>query len=427
MSIPPTPTPPQGEPDISHISPARRRRQRRRLVPQGADERAAFLEGVAERAYPTAGFFLLCLLAGAIMGAGWLLDSLALIFVGVLLVPVLGPWVGMVLATVTGSWRFFFQTLAGLFIGGVLIFLTGLVAGFAARPFMPLTLNNALYSSRLWWPHLFVLVLGAILLPVSFVRSERRLLLPSAMLAFVFFLPLSASGLGLASGVPGLWPEGLIVFLIHFGLASLIGVVTLFIMGFRPYTLAGYTLGTALILMGLLALVLASGFGSAMTSQFGLPLSAATPTPRQPTPAPPTPTLTKVAPETATRTPTSLPPTATASATATLAESATATLVFPTLPSPTGTPLPEPTPVYAHILSPEGGGIALRDKPNGALVTTLLNGLLVEVISSVQRANNYNWVQVRAVTDTGTFEGWVIQDFLQLATPAPTWLPSATP
>lgn len=380
------------------------------------------LEGLAARAYPTAEFFLLCLLAGAIMGAGWLLDSQALLFVGVLLVPILAPWVGMILATVTGSWRFFFQTLAGLLIGAVLIFVTGLVAGFAARGFMPLTLNNALYDSHLWWPHLFVVVLGAILLPVSFVRSERHLLLPSAMLALVFFLPLSAAGLGLGSGVPGLWPDGLIVFLIQFGLASLIAVITMVVMGFRPYTLAGYTLGSALLLVGLLALVLAGGFGTALASQLGLP-SATTPTARATALSLPTRTLTAVTLQPATNTPTPR----LATSTATLTRTATAALVFPTLPSPTGTPSPNPTPVYAQVYSSGGTGIVMREEPAGTIVTTLLNGLLVEVISGVQHVGNFNWVEVTAVTNSGTFEGWVIQDYLKLATPAPTWLPSPTP
>jgi MFS family permease len=403
---------------VSALPPARRRRQRRRLIPNTPDERATLLEGLAERAYPTVEFFIFSLLAGAILGAGYLLDSQALLFVGVLLVPLLMPWLGMTLATVTGSWRFFFQTLAAFVIGAVLIFITGLLAGFAARAFMPLTLSEAFYHSRLWWPHLLVLVLGAVLLPISFVRSERRPVLPSAMLAFAFYLPLSAAAVGLGSGVPGIWPSGLIVFLIHFGLASLIAVVTLVIMGFRPYTLAGYSLGTALILAGILGLVLLSGFGSALASQFDLPGLGSTATPTQP-PLLPTPTGTGVPSATATPQP--------ATATPTQTGTPTASLLVPTPETPTGTPLPNPTPVYALIESVEGDGIAMRVEPGGALLTTLLNGILVEVISDVQRVDNFNWVKVRAVTGGGTFEGWVIQNYLRLATPSPNWSPSPTP
>jgi hypothetical protein len=311
-------------------------------------------------------------------------------------------------------------------IGAALIFITGLLAGFVARAFMPLTLSEAFYHSRLWWPHLVVLVLGAVLLPISFVRTERRPLLPSAMLAFAFYLPLSAGAVGLGSGVPGIWPSGLIVFLIHFGLASLIGVVTLLIMGFRPYSLAGYGLGTALILAGILGLFLVSGFGSALASPFGtsawlsagLPGSDPTATP---TMVVPTPTRTTATPTVATAT---SPP---ATATATRTSSPTATLVSSTPETPTGTALPNPTPVYALVEAGEGGGIAMRAEPGGALVTTLLNGILVEVISDVEQLANRNWVRVRAVTASSTFEGWVLQDSLRLATPAPTWIPSPTP
>jgi hypothetical protein len=219
----------------------------------------------------------------------------------------------------------------------------------------------------------------------------------------------------------------MIVFLIHFGLASLIAVVTLVIMGFRPYTLAGYSLGTALILAGILGLFLLTG-GSALASQFGtsawlsagLPGSSSTATPTQPLLLP-SPTGTGIPSATATATP--RPVTATPTQTGV----PTATLLLPTEQTPTDTPLPNPTPVYALIQAGEGGGIAMRLEPGGALVTTLLNDILVEVISEVQRADNFNWVKVRAVTATGTFEGWVIQDYLKVATPAATWVPSATP
>jgi hypothetical protein len=422
MTAPSELFPSEGEGDPTRLSPARRRRQRRRLIPQAADERAAFLERLAERAYPTAEFFLLCLLAGAIMGAGWLFDSQALLFVGVLLIPVLGPWVGMALATVTGSWRFFFQTLASFLIGALMIFVIGLVTGWAARAVMPITLNEAFYHSRLWWPHLAILLLGAILFPISFVRSERHLLLPSAMLAFALFLPLSAAGLGLTSGVPGLWPDGIIVFLIHFGLASLVGVVTLAFMGFRPYTLAGYSLGTALILVAILALVLVSGFGTALAAQFGLSPMKPTHT-VQASVTPTAATVEPVIPLEPTRTPTRRP----ATATATLTRTATAALASSTAPTATGTPSPQPTPFYARVFSPEGGGLTLRDEPGGLPVTTLVNGILVEIISDVELFGGYNWVKVRAVTGGSTFEGWVIQSLLELATPAATWLPSPTP
>jgi hypothetical protein len=69
-------------------------------------------------------------------------------------------------------------------------------------------------------------------------------------------------------------------------------------------------------------------------------------------------------------------------------------LLFSTPETPTGTPLPIPTPVYARIQSVEGDGIAMRLEPGGALLTTLLNGILVEVISDVN-SRQRNWVRAR--------------------------------
>ncbi len=49
-----------------------------------------------------------------ILGAAYLLDSPALLLLGILLAPLLTPWAGMTLAIMTGSWGFFFLTLGGL-------------------------------------------------------------------------------------------------------------------------------------------------------------------------------------------------------------------------------------------------------------------------------------------------------------------------
>ena len=77
---------------------ARRRRAHRTLVPPGADERAAVLDSLARRAFPSFEFFLFALLGGVVLGAAYLLDSPALLLLGILLAPLLTPWVGMALA-----------------------------------------------------------------------------------------------------------------------------------------------------------------------------------------------------------------------------------------------------------------------------------------------------------------------------------------
>ena len=173
----------------------------------------------------------------------------------------LTPWIGLLLSALTGSPRFFFETFAALLISSALIFLSGLLAGFAVRAFLPRTLNEAFLHSQLWWLDLIVLALGAVILTVSFVRSEDKPYLPSVMLAYELFLPLSASGFGLGSGVAGIWPNGMLVFLVHFAWAGLFGMVTLIALRFLPTNLNGFILSTVslLIFVALLLFLMTGG------------------------------------------------------------------------------------------------------------------------------------------------------------------------
>jgi hypothetical protein len=158
---------------------ARRRREHRKLVMPTADERAASLDGLARRAFPSFDFFVFALLCGAVLGAAYLMDSPAMLLLAILLAPLLTPWVGLVLAIQTGSWRFFFLTLGCVLVACLLVFLTGALAGWTGHLWLHLPLSQANLHAHLWWPDLFLVVLGAVLLTISFVRSENKPVLPS--------------------------------------------------------------------------------------------------------------------------------------------------------------------------------------------------------------------------------------------------------
>jgi hypothetical protein len=278
----------------SQSARARRRSARRRMLPKTAGERAAMLEALARRAYPTFEYFLFSLLCSAIIGAAYLLDAPALVLLAVLFAPLMTPWIGVTLATVTGSALFFIQAIGSFVIGGLIIFLTSTLSGFAARLWLPMKLDQAFLHSRLWWPDLIVLAVGAVVLALSFVRSEDRPFLPSVILAYEFYLPVASAGFGLGSGLPDLFPDGLLVFAIHFAWATLFGVLTLALMGFRPATFAGFTLGTTLVLAGVMLLLGLSGLGAVIQTRLGLTPPTATPPsiPLPPRTATPTPTQT---------------------------------------------------------------------------------------------------------------------------------------
>lgn len=371
----------------------RRRRARRAAIFPGEDERALLLNRLARRAFPSFDFFLFSFLCGAILGAGYLLDSQSLLLLGILLVPLLTPWIGLTLASAVGSWRFFWQTLAGLLIGAALVFLPGVIAGMAARIWLPLPLLQAHLHTRLWWPDLGVLTLGAILLMLSFVRSEEKPILPGIMLAYELYLPLGAGAFGLGAGLESLWPAGALVALAHLALAILLGSITLFCVRFRPTRAGGYLLSTSMFLASLATVIVIM---SDRAASFLAPASRATPSPTPTALQPPTFTPQASLPATATPTPTQQPS-----------------------PTPQPTATFTPTPVYARVHVVPGNGALLRSEPGtaGVVVTSLLNGYLVEILPESVTVNNVVWVHVY-VPDLD-LSGWMQLNALATATPAP--------
>jgi hypothetical protein len=386
----------------SRLPRARRRRAHRTMGMPGADERAAILDGLARRAFPSIEFFVFALLGGAVIGAAYLMDSPAMLLLGILLAPLLTPWVGLILAIQTGSWRFFFQTLGGFLVASLLMFLTGTLAGWVGHLWQPLPLSQAVLHSHLWWPDLFLVALGAILLTISFVRSERRPILPSIMLAFGLFMPLSAGGVGLGLGIQPIWPDGAEVFLVHLSLAMLVGGITLASLRFKPLKASGYFLPIIMGLLSLAALAYFTGLTTIVRNEIFATRQIV-----------PTATLAPIP----TNTPTVVP---------------TATVITTSTPLPSNTPQPTaivlPTPVYAVIQAATGGGAYIRSQPgsgNGTALAVLINGTLVQVMPEIQSVSGITWVDVR----WNNVEGWVLSNVLLATTktplpPTPTFTPT---
>ncbi len=379
------------------MPPARRRRARRAIVTGDRSERAKFLEELAKRVYPSIDFFLFSLLASLMLGAAVLFDAQALFVLAALVSPFMGPLVGLSLATMVGSWRFFLQSLTGFIIGSLLVFIGGLAAGLLVQVWPHPSFVQGVHHALFTWPDFFVLTIGAAMTTFLLVRApKQRPLVASTALAYEVYLPIGVAGFGLTGHVAGLWPNGLLVFAIHLGWAALIGAITLALMGLRPFNWFGYALGASLGMAGVVALVVVSGFGMAMRAQAPVILPTQTRTP--------TVTLT------VTPTETPRPPTATSSPTNTL---------VPTL-TPTVTVSPVPTPVWARIKPNDMGGAIVREQPNydSPVVISLINDKLVEVLPDVYQNKNVTWVKIR--TPEGV-EGWVVLSLLVTATPAPAW------
>jgi hypothetical protein len=355
------------------------------------------------------------------------------------------PWVGFLLAIITGSPRFLFETFMALIISVVIVFLGGLLTGFAARLFLPITLANVFIHARLWIPALVVLSVGAVTLVVSFARSEKKPYLPSILIAYAFYLPINAGGFGLGSGVPGIWPQGILVFAVHFALASVLGLLTLFALKLRPTIQGIFFSAIALLLFaGILVILMGSGlpFSAKRVTAVATLTTQPTPLPSQ-TPSL-TATITSSPRPSSTSTPSSansIAPTsgtvtattATITTTATPATDApspvplTLSITLPATETPTVTLTFEPQTISGMVGASEGGGANLRQTPNGKYLMTLDNGTIVEIYPDFRQVNGITWMHVMVTRNGQRVEGWLLESVVSYATPEPNFEPSATP
>ncbi len=420
-TLPVEPPPPPPDEATAAQRVRRRRAMRRSSIPTDAQGQAALISSLARRAYPSVELFVFSLVCGAILGLGFLLDSQAVLLLGILVAPLMTPWVGFLLAILTGSVRFLFETIMALLISLALVFAGGLVAGFAMQIWPNIARDNAYLHSQLWLPAIIVFAIGAVTLVASFARSENKPFLPSVLVAYSFFLPVSAAGFGVSSGLEEVWLRGALVFAAHFALASALGLVTLFLLRLRP-SLGGLIFsGIAFLLFaGILLTIMGAG------SPSGADAPSAAVTPTNPLSAPPSSTPQLVQPATGipspTRTPSRTPTAGTPSPVPVTLE-----ITLPPTETPTVTLTIQPTPTYGRIQAGEGGGANLRETPGGTYLMTLLNGTIVETYSEFEIVNGSTWVKIYATINGQQVEGWLLESVLRYATPEPNFPSSATP
>jgi hypothetical protein len=382
-------------PEEQHLPPARLRRRKRMLVPGQLDGQAAYLTDLAHYVTPSLDFFIFSFLAGITLGVACILDSPAIFFLASLLSPFMAPVIGLSLASVFGSKRFFLQSLAGVAIGSALVFLGGALAGLATIIWPILNTSQAQYHTHFSWTDFLVLTAGSVITVILLVRApHQKPLVSSVALAYGIYLPIGIAGFGLVGNLPGLWPDGLVVYAVHLAWATLIGTAAFAVIGLRSNTVFGYTLSSSLVLISIIAVIAISGFGTAVSTDLGIPTFAPSHT-RTPTISP---TLTF----------TPAPSTFTPSPTNTLVPTSTRTR----------TVSPMPTPVWGKINANESDGAVIREKPEfGSLVVkTMLNGSLVQILPETQLNRGYTWVHVHLPEG---MEGWIIQTVLVTATASP--------
>jgi len=408
MSIPKTDQFPD---DPEDLSPARRRRARRGLIPEDLVEIADNIENLAYQTVPTFDFFLFSLLSAAIITASILADSPVLLLLGALTAPVMAPFIGIALGTATGSFRFFSQRLAGSLVASAFVFLVGILGGYATFVLKTGQVQFLIYNARVSWTHFVLLLFGTVFSILSFAKEGEIPVLPSLAIAYEIYVPLALAGFGFGSGQPHLWPDCLVLFGIHLAVLAISGTIVFLIMGIRPLKFIGYTFGSLILILSIVAVIGLSSAGAIITGKIALPTPLPSSTPTR-TPAPPTSTPTE----------TPVPPTAT---------------LTPTVPTATITPeptssstiTPKPTPLYAEIAVPEGyTGAIIRSEPRfdpGNILASLINGSVVEILDpspTFDEESNLNWLNIQYFDEFGDpQEGWVIESLILVATPQPDW------
>lgn len=406
MSIPKTDQFPD---DPEDLSPARRRRADRGLIPEDLIDIGDDIENLAHKTIPSFDFFLFSLLTAAIITASILADSPVLLVLGALTAPVMSPFLGISLGTATGSVKFFSQRLAGSLVAGGFVFLVGILGGYATFVLKTPPIQFLIYNARVSWTHLVLLIAGTIFSVVSLKKQGQTPVLPSVAIAYELYVPLAIAGFGFGSGQPHLWPDGLVLFGIHLAVLAITGAIVFMLLGIKPLRFIGYTLGSLIAILSIVGVIGLSSAGAVVGGKIAMPTqiptAADTATPEPPTytptetPIPPTPTVSPTVP-TATATP---------------------------LPTATSTETPQPTPFYAEIaVSKEFAGAYIRKEPSldSQILTSLVNGSVIEILNPSPSFDEQgrNWLNIRFVNEDGLEEdGWIIENLLLISTPSPAW------
>ncbi len=401
------PLPPDEPQPEDHLAAARRRRQYRLAAAEGS-ERGEFLADLVHQGTATLDFYLFALLSGIVLIAAILLDAPALYLLAALLAPFMAPVVGMALATAAGSLRLFVRSLVSLVIGGLVVAGMGALAGAIGSGTADLSLQQAALHARFSLPDMILLALGTIVAVFLVVHNPRsRPSVSSVALAYELFPALGAAGFGLVSNLsmrtlPGLWPDGLVVFAAYTALAVVVGAVAFIFQGIHATRVTGFLVTVLLLVLTLAATIILMLPANLEESIF--PVSpAATATLQDPTLSPqPSATITPLA----TGTGTPQLPTSTSAPTRTVAPTGT----------PTRTLVPSATPVWGLVNAGAANGVIIRSEPNSlTVVTTLLNGNLIQILPEQVNKAGVIWIHVRT---TGGLEGWVQAALIVTATPS---------
>ncbi len=398
------------EPFSEPESPPPRLHYRRRFFPSLNDsERSNLVENLAKRVSPSLDFFLFALLSGAITGIAYLFDSPSLLIISALLAPIMAPVIGLSLATAIGSLRFFALSLAGTFVGSLLVFIVGVLAGIASLIFPEQEASRLAGFASISWDVLFVLVLGVFLTALSLIKSEQKPVLPSAAVAYVIFAITGGAGYALGAGNFRLALDFSLTLAFYLLVSIVIGAVIFLLYGFRPGRIYGYGL---LIVFFAITGMFVYQFKPFYPQMF-LNGFVAEPVQISPTFAKATVELIATTPDVRTQK---------SSLTQSLSKTPLPSSSSMTTLTPTITLTPGPTAEWVAVDVDDQIGARLRENPGfeSKVIRIIENGVLVKLLPGVEFKDNLYWANVETIDGT---IGWMVHTVFSTSTPSASTIP----
>ncbi|MHB8134084.1 MAG: DUF389 domain-containing protein [Anaerolineaceae bacterium] len=372
------------------------------------NQQKLFLEKLDERFRVSFEYIALNCLFIVILIIAFITDQLSLILLALLVAPIMIPIYGFAFGISLGSLELIKKGLIALFSIGSLTFLSGLFSGFIIS-------QINMHESVLWdyfihssWAN-FVLIFIGLLFAITIIlrNPKQNINIANVALAYGFYLPLAVSGFSVFGGDYSNVRNALNLFAVQFLFSVIIGTFILIFSGVRAKgSKVVISFISAIAFISLLVLLLVKSN-------------------EKPNIVSPEPTKSQIAQISTQQLP-KLSPTNTLLPTrvqtkVVLSEiNPTDTLVIPPTLTPTLTLTPLSTPIWAEIQAIESNGANIRAEPgyNGKIISTVLNGTLIQVLPEVEVVDNNTWVHIRLQDQT---EGWIVRSLLISSTPAPDW------
>lgn len=390
MSIPTTETKPDGF--HSAVRP-QARNIREMIETAGPSQQRAFLSSLIERSSVNNKYLVQLLLSAVLLTVGLFGNLPLLIFVAAVCAPVLNPLLGMVTAGTKPDNKHLLKSTVFTLLTLVVFFGVGWLTYRINPAALEQLKSSQFFSLNASWLEWLILVVVALLSVWLFLyRTSFPPVIPSTILVYLIFLPVTFAGLLFAQGQD----SSFLTILARAGLllcvCLLLMILSFWVIGFRPRRAAGWLLFSALIL-GSALLIFEVRASSPVTTQPG-PEASKAGLVSEPTLEPTTPPSPTLAPSLTPEPSPSTPPTETLS------------------PSDTAEPTELPTLAVQMARVIAESGVVVRENPDtAALILAYLNyGTEVIILGESVSEQGINWEKVELSDGT---VGWSTSQFLE--------------